>query len=1345
MKPKSVAVGQYIRNHVIPAGMSVTEAAARLGVGRPALSNLLNGRASLSPKMATRLQRAFGADREELLQLQAAEDGERIREDEKAVAVRGYVPSFLTIKARDIERWADSIDARSRLAVLLRKLVHATGRDLTRVDFPGFDDSERPGWDGRVEAGTATAWIPQGASDWEFGTSREPRRKAECDYRKRLQLPLAEREQRAFVFVTPRRWPDKDDWAKAKEAQGDGWREVRAYDASDLEQWLEESVAAPIWLAEQLPMPVPGVRTLDRCWQDWSQPTDPPMTEHLFKPSVDACIKLFKAWLEKAPKRPFVVAADSKDEALAFLHCLFRHEAIADEHYDRAAVFASADTLATLAASSAPFIPIAESPEAERRMAVLPQRMHGIAMCPRNAVHMKPDFALTLLGATAFHEGLAGMGFDRHEFDRLTRESGRSPTVLRRRLATIPALKAPPWAGKHTLLAPLCLLGAWDGHSKADQGVVERLANHHHERVEKRVAELLQMEDSPVWSVGSHRGVPSKIDALYAVAARMTEADVRNFLRVAEDVLSEADPRLELPETERWAAAVHGKIRAHSDALRNGILETLVLLSVHGNYLFQDRLGIDAEAKVSDLVARLLTPLAEQLQSQERDLPAYAEAAPERLLSILEGDLNTSEPAVLSLLTPVRLVQFEHCPRTGLLWAMECVAWNPDYLSRVCVLLAKLSRVELADNFLNKPIESLASILRSWWPQTAAPLKDRIKVLKMLADRFPDVGWRLCLGETEGLTVTRGNYLPRWRSDADNAWRMPSEQDVQVFVQCAVSLLLSRQEHDQASFGDLVGIVGSLPEERQVEVWELIDAWATRADEDAVASVREQIRRRALMKVRRPSDGSAVGRARITYRRLEPKTPTVRHAWLFADWWVEEGADEIASGGIDTEARFRRIDGLRRKATEEIWASGGIEGVLGMIEKGSDPKTLGHYTRPSAANLANTLRVCLASELDRSKVDTFMREIVAECANPTKSDLLLNFSKQVDSEQSVRLWSCAPFNEGTWRMLDRLPDEVRVGYWRVVSPSGWLPPEMEYSDAVEELLAVGRPQVAFSLVSYRLESVEAGLLVRLMRAIATATGDAEPNVPPMESWYISAALETLGARPGVTVQEMASLEFAFIHALRHSKHGIPNLERLVSQSPAFFVQILAHCFQRKDGERDPSEWQIMDEAHHRSVAGRAFQLLHQIASVPGTKDDGSVDCNVLQSWLIEVRRLCAEIGRASIGDRQIGQLLARAPEDDDGVWPCRAVCAAMETVATADVESGIFIGKRNMRGVFWRTGEGGEMEQELAAKYRHWAQRRRVDYPFAGRVLNLIAKSYDADAQREDIEGHLAKRLNTWN
>jgi len=63
--------GEFIRQHVIPSGMSVTEAARRLGIGRPALSNLLNGKSSLSEDMAARLQKAFGADSQKLAQLDA--------------------------------------------------------------------------------------------------------------------------------------------------------------------------------------------------------------------------------------------------------------------------------------------------------------------------------------------------------------------------------------------------------------------------------------------------------------------------------------------------------------------------------------------------------------------------------------------------------------------------------------------------------------------------------------------------------------------------------------------------------------------------------------------------------------------------------------------------------------------------------------------------------------------------------------------------------------------------------------------------------------------------------------------------------------------------------------------------------------------------------------------------------------------------------------------------------------------------------------------------------------------------------------------------------------------------
>ena len=55
--------GETLRDDVLPAlGITVTDAAAQLGVTRAALSRVLNGRAGVSPEMALRLERWLGVD-----------------------------------------------------------------------------------------------------------------------------------------------------------------------------------------------------------------------------------------------------------------------------------------------------------------------------------------------------------------------------------------------------------------------------------------------------------------------------------------------------------------------------------------------------------------------------------------------------------------------------------------------------------------------------------------------------------------------------------------------------------------------------------------------------------------------------------------------------------------------------------------------------------------------------------------------------------------------------------------------------------------------------------------------------------------------------------------------------------------------------------------------------------------------------------------------------------------------------------------------------------------------------------------------------------------------------------
>jgi antitoxin HigA-1 len=86
--------GEVLKEDVFgPAGLSVTRAAGILGVGRPALSAVLNGRASLSPEMALRVEKAFGVSMELLLKMQLQFDIARARKGAKSIKVQRFKPA----------------------------------------------------------------------------------------------------------------------------------------------------------------------------------------------------------------------------------------------------------------------------------------------------------------------------------------------------------------------------------------------------------------------------------------------------------------------------------------------------------------------------------------------------------------------------------------------------------------------------------------------------------------------------------------------------------------------------------------------------------------------------------------------------------------------------------------------------------------------------------------------------------------------------------------------------------------------------------------------------------------------------------------------------------------------------------------------------------------------------------------------------------------------------------------------------------------------------------------------------------------------------------------------------
>ena len=1259
-----------------------------------------------------------------------------------------FIPSFLTIKAKQIENWADQIDARSHLSVLLRMLVHSTGQDLHLVDFPGYDNAQRHGPDGVVKSGASNPWIPEGTSYWEFGTNKDPQGKAEKDYSARLKsVDPAERANITFVFVTPRNWPGKTAWENQKKETGD-WKEVRAFDASDLEQWLEQAVPVQIWLAEQLGQPTSGYETLERVWHRWANASEPHLTPEIFAPSVAAYRDEFKKWLDKPSEKPFVIAADSRDEALAFLACLFDNKDL-HQFKDRAAVFTSPETLKTLVASSVNFIPIVHSPDTERELGDAHRRFHCIVFRTRNAADRETDIVLDLLSHDVFEKALTAMGLERDKIERLARESGRSPTVLRRRLSKNAAIRMPEWTRDDKTakdLVPMALIGTWHAESEADCEIVSDMAGRKYEEIEDGVARLLGFDDSPVWSAGGFQGVTSKIDALYAIASRVIAADLDRFFIAAEDVLSESDPALELPEEKRWAAALYGKKRNYSDALHESICDTLVILSVHGKNLFQSRLGINVEDRVEGLIRGLLTPLTlEKLLSHDHDLPRFAEAAPGVFLNLIEEDLQSKDPIVFGLLKPVDSA-WASPSRTGLLWALECLAWKPQHLPRVSLTLAQLSQRKIDDNVMNKPGNSLQDIFRSWMPQTAASVGDRVKVLEMLIKRFPDIGWAICIAQIQlGSQIGIPSYRPHWRRDASGAGQVVTRKEIYDFERKALDLLIAWPSHDEKTLGDLIESLSSMSEKDQTKVWDLIQEWSQNAAESAKAALRERIRCSAFSRLGCQKLGESTrDRAREVYESLCPHDPVIRHGWLFASGWVQESADDIEEESFDHQKHVDRIDRLRRDAMTEIWTEYGFRGVKETLADSGATDIVGQYTSLCVTDVKpriDFIRCCLSLDGDfQSKAEQCLQGFLVAIKEDSRAGVLQAVAKELSAAEQVRLFVCAPFQASTWRLLDGYSEDIRAEYWRNVSPSWIRYSPAELTELIDCLLEVRRPRAAFYAVHMNLKDIETSRLKQLLREVATVDAEPEGDYLP-ESYYISKALNSLDIRPGVTRDEMAELEFMFIKILEYSQHGIPNLENQITESPAFFAYVMALRYKRSDDGEDPPEWRIKDPKQREAAGSAAYHLLNEITKIPGTNDDGKIDGHELAAWMSEVRQLCRNYARADVGDHCIGELLAKAPAGKNGIWPCEAVCEAMEGIASKKIGEGFRIGTLNSRGVVAR-GEGGKQEHELAAKYRAWAEHLLFDYPFVGKVLEAIAASYERDGERWDSEAEVRKRLS---
>lgn len=1255
------------------------------------------------------------------------------------------------INSTDLNLWANRNTSSSTLPQLLRRLIITTTKGLIFISFRAGDGTSIGGWDGRIDVTEGNAFVPEGKSVWELGTNRDVKGKADEDYEKRKTDPLGYLpSETTYIFITPRRWGGKDSWVTLRNAEG-FWKEVRAYDADDLEAWLESSPSVHIWLSILLGKYPESAIDISNYWEDWSGVTNPQLSANLVISGRDEVSKKIHEWLQN-PASTLTLKADSKDESIAFLAGTIKSlpEDESEHYIAKCVVVESQIAWRRLIASETPLILI---PNFEDRGVVSNATRQGhYVFIPLGKADTSSTQTVVVprLRREEAKQELINLGIPKDKAESLATLARRSLLALRRKLATVPEIQCPAWAtpSEARTILPVLLAGKWIDSNQADQEIIAKLAKTSYENINQILARWANESDSPVRRIGNTWFLVSKEDTWALLAKYLTREDLDNFEEIFLKVFNAVDPSLELPIDDRWKANILGKNLPYSNYLREGLAETLVIMAARS----ESTVWLDAntgQERANRIVWKLLDGANKNWQlwsSFASQLQLLAEATPERFLEAVDKGLRDDAP-LLKLFSESDQTFFGGSSQhPNLLWALELLAWHPDYLSRSTLLLAKLRRLDPGGKLANRPDRSLRGIFLSWYPQTNASLEKRLQVIDLVRQHEPDSAWKLMHDLLPEMHSTgHPTAKPQWRE-----WNVVSEPSITYaeiwqLTKEVVSRMLEDVGFDGKKWSDLLNTLGQVPKEQHEAILNKLNTLDNNlfSSQDRLfiwKTLREIIsRHREYSDAQWAMPPEIIDNLELIYHEFTPNNLVDKHSYLFTH--RVELLSPVVRDSRDWKLREESINSVRVNALKEIYEQNGVISIVQLVDKVEEPFLTGSVFGKSsfAENEEDSLLDSYLTTSDK-KLNMFTLGFISGRFQGKGWDWAKEkFRQRVDSwspEQRANFLSSLSFNEQTWDLLESIKDpETNASYWSRINPG--YGKDIDFERAVKKLIEYKRPHFAvdfLALYSHG-EEIKVSPILALEALESLITVTAESGIQWGNIGYdLSVLMGIIRNSSAIDESRVANLEWFFFPLLENYGESPRLLHKELAQNPSFFVELISLIFK---SENDEIEDQPSD------LEGRATQAYRLISSwhtCPGENFDGTLEKGVLQDWVSKARAELHNSGRGIIGDQQIGQALAESPHGTDGVFPHEFVREIIEDLSNQEIERGFEVRVFNNRGVTTRAlTDGGAQERSIAQRYSDYAAQINDKYPRTAAMLRRIAEGYLEQARREDTNAEITE------
>ena len=339
-------------------------------------------------------------------------------------------------------------------------------------------------------------------------------------------------------------------------------------------------------------------------------------------------------------------------------------------------------------------------------------------------------------------------------------------------------------------------------------------------------------------------------------------------------------------------------------------------------------------------------------------------------------------------------------------------------------------------------------------------------------------------------------------------------------------------------------------------------------------------------------------------------------------------------------------------------------------------------------------------------------------------------------EQLAEFLTYLPFGPQTWDRIQPLDPEVHRLYWSRVIPQAVAGPA-EAVFAAEKLIQFDRPYAAIRLLAFQVRKEQPAISPRLAVEALQQALKADPGIEGSlgsSRHAIERLMSFLQSSGDIDEETMARLEWGFLPLFRSRGRSPRSLHRALARHPELFAEVLVLVY-KAEGEEDT---EVTEEVAARAQLGH--DLLESWRSVPGLRDDGTIDEDELRSWVNGALEVAARHGRRAVAMREIGKLLRYAPSDPDGTWPTLAVRNLIEELASENLEQALKIEVYNSRGVTMRSSTaGGGQERGLMERYLGYASAVNDGWSRTARMLRRIAHTYGHDARREDDSAALTE------